>query len=146
MRPADGSKLKRSEHTAADEESDRPQPATKVTFVVTAGGSSGVGATAPLVEAVRAALAGGRGACALAAVRGGKNIKLRLTIDARGAIARVELVAGDKTAERCLQKALAGLVSATVARGGAGAAGGTSGAAGGVFATGTVEITLGSRS
>ncbi len=54
-------------------------------------------------------------------------------------IVRVELVAGDKTAEGCLQKALAGLSSATVARSGAGAAGGVS-------ATGTVEITLGSRS
>ena len=116
--------------------SNRP---AKVTFVVTAGDSSGVGATAPLVEAVRAALAGGRGGCALAGARGGKNIKLRLTVDARGAIVRVEVVAGDKAAEGCLQKALAGLSSATVARGGAGAAGGVS-------ATGTVEITLSSRS
>ena len=99
--------------------------------MVTAGGSTGVGPTAPLAEAVRAALAGDRGACALAAGRGGKSIKLRLTVDARGGIVRVELVAGDKAAERCLQKALAGLSSATVARGGA--------------ATGTVEITLVSR-
>ena len=99
--------------------------------MVTVGGSSGVSPTAPLVEAVRAALAGGRGACALAAVRGGRSIKLRLTVDARGAIVRVELIAGDKAAEGCLQKALAGLSSSTSARGGA--------------ATGTVEITLGSR-
>ena len=131
------SKLKRSERAAADEESDRAATGgDQATFVVTAGSSSGVGATAPLVEAVRAALAGSRGACALAGVRGGKHIKLRLTVDARGAIVRVELVAGDKTAEGCLQKALAGLSSATVARGGAG----------GGSATGTVEITLSSRS
>ena len=112
-RSADDGKRKRREHAAVDEEGERQQPAASG-FVVTAGGSSGVGPTAPLVEAVRAALAGGRGACALAAVRGGRSIKLRLTVDARGAIVRVELVAGDKAAEGCLQKALAGLSSVDV--------------------------------
>ena len=63
-RPAQGSddgRAKRREHVAADEEGERQQPAASG-FVVTAGGSTGVAATAPLVEAVRAALAGDRGA------------------------------------------------------------------------------------
>jgi len=60
----------------------------------------------------------------------GKALRLRLTIDAQGRIARVEIVTGDRSAEACLRAALAGLSSATVARGNP---------------TGTVEITLRAR-
>jgi len=91
---------------------------------VTATGSSAVGPTAPIVEAVRAALASGRAGC-LAATRGG--LKLRLTVDAHGKVVRVDLLAGDRAAEACLRRALGELSSATIAAGGA---------------AGTVELTI----
>jgi Ca-activated chloride channel homolog len=103
-------------------------PATP-TWAVIAGKTATVGATAPLVEAIRAALASGRAAC-LAASDRAKPIQIRLTIDAHGRIVRVELVTGDRNAESCLRAALAGLSSATAAHG---------------AATGTVEITLRAR-
>ena len=95
---------------------DAPKtPAAAVVWAVTAGKSNTVGASGPLVEAIRAALASGRAAC-LAASSAGKPIRVRLTIDARGAIVRVELVAGDRNAESCLRAALVGLASATKAQ------------------------------
>jgi hypothetical protein len=97
-------------------------------WVVTASGVSSLDGTGPLVEAIRAALAGGRAACLAPA---GKLIRFRLTIDAHGRIARVEIVTGDRNAEACLRATLAGLSSATAARGNP---------------TGTVEITLRARS
>ena len=106
---------------------DRKVPASS--WVVTAGKSSTVGATAPLVEAIRAALAAGRASC-LAASDAGKPIRVRLTIDGQGRIVRVELVTGDRNAESCLRTALTGLSSATVSRG---------------APTGTVEVTLHAR-
>ena len=78
------------------------------------------------MEAIRAALARSVSAC-LAASDLGKPIRVRLTVDAKGRIVRVELLAGDRSAESCLQKAFMGLVSATAAQGGP---------------AGTVEITL----
>jgi hypothetical protein len=98
------------------------------TWAVTAGQTTSVGATAPLVEAIRAALAAGRASCLAASA--GAPIKVRLTIDAHGRIVRVELVAGDRNAESCLRAALVGLSSATAAKG---------------APTGTIEITLRTR-
>jgi hypothetical protein len=63
-------------------------------------------------------------------VGAGKSIRIRLTIDAHGAIVRVELVAGDRNAESCLRAALVGLSTATVAQAGP---------------TGTIELTLSAR-
>ena len=118
----------KSPSPAAEDES-REAP-TSPAFIVTVGTSSGVGPTGALAETIRAALAGSRGSCALSAVRSGKAVTLRITVDARGAIVRVELVAGDKPAEACLRAALVGRTSATAARG---------------VAAGTVEIKLTSR-
>jgi Ca-activated chloride channel family protein len=98
-------------------------------WIVSAGHATSLAATAPLVEAIRAALASGRGAC-LAVSDANKPIRLRLTVDVHGRVTRVEMVAGDRSAERCLQTALAGITSATVAQ---------------RIATGTVEITLRAR-
>ena len=122
-------KAGKKEVQAKDKDDGRKAPAAPA-WVVTAGKSSTVGATAPLVEAIRAALAAGRAPC-LAASDGSKPIRVRLTIDAQGRIVRVELVTGDRNAESCLRAALAGLSSATVAHG---------------APTGTVEITLRARS
>jgi Ca-activated chloride channel family protein len=97
-------------------------------WAVTATGSSGVGATAPVVEMVRAALGSRRAAC-LGATRG--NLKLRLTIDAHGKVVRVDLLGGDRTAEACVRRLLAELSSATMATGAVNGA-----------ATGTVELTI----
>jgi Ca-activated chloride channel family protein len=107
---------------------DGPATSTPISWIVTAGKSSTVGATGPLVAAIRAALAGGRVPCLTAAA--GKSIRIRLTIDAHGAIVRVELVAGARNAESCLRGALAGLSTATVAQTGP---------------TGTIEVTLSAR-
>jgi Ca-activated chloride channel homolog len=106
-----------------------PTAPAALTWTVIAGKSSTVGATAPLVEAVRTALAAGRGACLAAADLAGP-ILLRLTIDAQGRIVRIQLVAGGRNAESCLQRALAGLASVTAAHG---------------APTGTVELTLRAR-
>jgi Ca-activated chloride channel family protein len=99
-------------------------------WVVTASGASSLDATGPLVEAIRSALAAGSGGRAACLAASGKLIRFRLTIDAHGRIARVEIVTGDRDAEACLRAALAGLSSATVARGNP---------------TGAVEITLRAR-
>jgi len=104
-----------------------------ITWTVSAGKSTTTGASGPLVEAIRAALASGRAPC-LAASAVGKPIRVRLTIDARGAIVRVELVAGDRNAESCLRAALVGLSSATKATT---TANGVNG-----LRTGTIDITL----
>ena len=117
------------EDKAKDRDDGRKAPAAP-TWIVSAGKSTTVGATAPLVEAIRAALAAGRAPC-LAASDASKPIRVRLTIDAQGRIVRVELVTGERNAAHCLQGALAGLASATVAHG---------------APTGTVEITLHARS
>ena len=114
---------------AKDRDDGRKAPAVP-TWIVSAGKSTTVGATAPLVEAIRAALAAGRAPC-LAASSASKPISVRLTIDAQGRIVRVELVTGDRNAESCLRAGLAGLSSATMAHG---------------APTGTVEITLRARS
>ncbi|HXU05837.1 MAG TPA: VIT domain-containing protein [Polyangia bacterium] len=123
----------RSVATGADKDEEVKKKgdakAASVTWVVTASNASAVGGTAPLVEAIRAALASGRAAC-LASSDLGKPIRVRVTVDAQGRILRVELVAGDRNAESCLRAALAGLSSATVAQ---------------KAATGTVEITLHAR-
>jgi hypothetical protein len=95
-------------------------------WIVTAGKSSTVGPAASLMAAISAALASERAAC-LATPDVGKPIRVRVTVDAKGRIVRVELLAGDRGAESCLQKAFMGLVSATAAQGGP---------------AGTVEITL----
>jgi len=108
-------------------------PATTVTWTVKAGNASGVGGTAPLVEAIRAALASGRASC-LAVSTAGTTIRIRLTVDAQGRVVRVELIAGDRNAESCLRGALVGLSSATIAH-----------APAQVPTTGTVEITLHAR-
>jgi hypothetical protein len=115
------------EEKARDKDDGRKSPAP--TWIVSAGKSTTVGATAPLVEAIRAALAAGRAHC-LAASDPSKPIRVRLTIDAQGRIVRVELVTGDRNAAHCLRAALAGLSSATVAHG---------------APTGTVEVTLHAR-
>lgn len=83
-------------------------------------------AATSLIAAIRDALASERSAC-LAAADLGKPIRVRLTVDTMGRIVRVELLAGDRGAESCLQKAFMGLVSATAAQGGP---------------AGTVEITV----
>jgi Ca-activated chloride channel family protein len=125
----------RSRASTRSEEKAKPKdksagPATAApVWNVTAGKSSSVGAVAPLLQAISGALGSGRGAC-LAAADVGKPIRLRLTVDAQGRILRVELLAGDRHAESCLQRTLAGLVSATVAHG---------------APTGLVEVTLRAR-
>jgi hypothetical protein len=119
----------KKEPQAKDRDDGRKAPAAP-TWIVSAGKSTTVGATAPLVEAIRAALAAGRAPC-LAASDASKPIRVRLTIDAQGRIVRVELVTGDRNAETCLRAALTGLSSATVAH---------------AAPTGTVEITLRARS
>jgi Ca-activated chloride channel family protein len=96
-------------------------PAPSQGWQVTVGGTAGVTAPAALVASLRAALAGG--ACALP----GQPLKLRLTVDAHGKVQKVELLAGDRSAEACLAKLFRGLTSATVAQG---------------APTGTVEVTL----
>jgi Ca-activated chloride channel family protein len=105
---------------------DDARKSQAASWTVTAGKSSGVGASAPLLAAIRAALMSDRSAC-LAAAAPGQTVTLRLTIDAKGRIVSVQLVAGDRAVESCLQKALGGLSSATVAQG---------------TPTGTIEIVL----
>jgi hypothetical protein len=127
---------KREDKPAKDEKASnkmdaRKAPAGVATWIVTASKASSVSGPAPLVAAIRAALASGRAAC-LSASDVAKSIRIRLTIDAQGRIMRVELVSGDRSAGACLRAALAGLSSATVAQG--------------PVATGTVEITLRARS
>jgi Ca-activated chloride channel homolog len=124
-RRAEGKAGKSEKAKDKEDESKAPAP----TWSVSAGKSTTVGATAPLVEAIRAALASGRAPC-LAASALGKAIRVRLTIDAQGRIVRVELVTGDRNAESCLRTALTGLASATVAQ---------------AAPTGTVEVTLHAR-
>ncbi len=126
----------RARHLAKEEKASKNKdgakaPGTAPTWTVTASKAASVGATGPLVEAIRAALGSGRAAC-LSVSDIAKLIRLRLTLDAQGRIVRVELVSGDRHAEACLRSALAGLSSATVAQG--------------AVATGTVEITLRARS
>ena len=130
--PPPSSRAARGGHAAAEALDEEKAPRDKSRddakaaprWVVTATGSSAVGPTAPIVEAVRAALASGRAGC-LAATRGG--LKLRLTVDAHGKVVRVDLLAGDRAAEACLRRALGELSSATIAAGGA---------------AGTVELTI----
>jgi Ca-activated chloride channel family protein len=114
-----------------DEEKEKRESskthAAAAAWVVTAGKSATVGATAPLVEAIRAALLSGRAPC-LAVSDPNHLIRFRLTIDAHGRVVRVDLITVDHNAEACLRAALAGLSSATVAAHGA--------------PTGMVEITL----
>ncbi len=59
-----------------------------------------------------------------------KPIRIRVTVDARGRVVRVELIAGDRSAESCLRTVVGALSSITSAQG---------------SATGTVEITLRAR-
>jgi hypothetical protein len=82
-----------------------------------------VGPTAPIVEAVRSALASGRVGC-LTGASGG--LKLRVTVDGRGRVVRVDLVGGDRATEGCLRRLLGALSSATLATG----------------ASGTVDLTI----
>jgi Ca-activated chloride channel family protein len=137
----------RSRSFAKGEEKDE-KPATKsdakkspdaATWIVTAGNARSVGATAPLVAAIRAALTSGRAPC-LAASDASKPIRVRVTVDAQGRIVRVELVAGDRNAESCLRTVLGGLSSATIARGR-----GRGSESGSESPTGTVEIILRAR-
>jgi len=89
--------------------------------------ASSTTATAPLLAAVRAALAGAGGRCVAAAGGGagagagaGKpsgRIQLRLFLNAQGKIERVERTGGDRAAESCLVKLLVTLSSATVGAG-----------------------------
>jgi hypothetical protein len=102
----------------------KPRPPAST---VTAGTSPSVGPAAPLLSAITAALMSDRAACLVGSAPG-KPITLRLTIDAKGRIVGVQLVAGDERAESCLQKVLGGLSSATRAQGAA--------------RTGTLEIVL----
>jgi Ca-activated chloride channel homolog len=96
---------------------DAPKAPTAYTWTVTASHASTVGPATSLIAAIRAALASERSAC-LAASDVGKPIRVRVTVDPKGKIVRVELLAGDRGAESCLQKAFMGLVSATTAQGG----------------------------
>jgi hypothetical protein len=105
---------------------DAPRAPVATSWTVTASPSSTVGPATSLIAAIRAALASERSAC-LAAPDVGKPIRVRLTVDAKGRIVRVELLAGDRAVESCLRKAFMGVVSATAAQGGP---------------AGTVEITL----
>ena len=105
---------------------DAPRAPAAITWTVTARQSPTVSAATSLIAAIRDALASERSAC-LAAADLGKPIRVRLTVDTMGRIVRVELLAGDRSAESCLQKAFMGLVSATAAQGGP---------------AGTVEITV----
>jgi hypothetical protein len=109
-RRGDGKALDQDAPRAKHKADARPAPR----WTVTVTGSASVGATAPLVAAVRAALASGPATC-LAATRG--SLKLRLTVDASGKVLRVDLLAGDRAAESCLRKLLGGLSSTTVAVG-----------------------------
>ena len=128
----------KAEKKASKDDAARPATtsesgrAASAAWVVTASGGTAIGGTAPLVAAIRTALASGRAAC-LAASDLGKPIRIRLTVDARGRVVRVELVAGDRSAESCLRGALLGLSSATIASGARGES------------TGTVEIALRAR-
>jgi len=124
---------KKADRDDRDEElqtkTDATRAKTAVVWTVTAANARGVGGPAPLVEAIRAALASGRASC-LAASSAGRSIRIRLTVDAKGRVVRVELIAGDRRAESCLRGGLVGLSSATIAHG---------------AATGTVEVTLHAR-
>jgi Ca-activated chloride channel family protein len=102
------------EQAPADKRKDDAVASRRWTVTVTS--SSGVGATAPIVEAVRAALASGRAGCA-APARGA--LKLRLTVDGHGKVLRVDLLGGDRAAETCLRRLLANLASSTLATGSA---------------------------
>ena len=64
-------------------------------WTVTASQSSTVGPATSLIGAIRAALASERSAC-LAGSDAGKPIRVRVTVDAKGRIVRVELLAGDR--------------------------------------------------
>jgi Ca-activated chloride channel family protein len=125
-------KGKAEKKAAKDDRDEELQTATRaktaVAWTVTAANASGVGGTAPLVEAIRAALSSGRASCLAAS--SGKAIRIRVTLDAQGRIVRVELLAGDRSAEACLRGALVGLSSATIAH---------------AAASGTVEVTLHAR-
>jgi Ca-activated chloride channel family protein len=101
-----------------------------IRWTITVGKSESVGNGAPVVAAVRSALSSGRAGCA-AALTKGKAMKLRLTIDAKGKVTRVELIGGDRSTEACLRRLLSGLGAGTSAQG---AKTGT--------ATGTIELTI----
>jgi Ca-activated chloride channel homolog len=117
---------KAAKQAKAKDKDDAPRAPTAHSWTVTASRSATVGPASSLVAAIRAALASERSAC-LAASDVGKPIRVRVTVDAKGKIVRVQLLAGGRSAESCLQKAFIGLVSATAAQGGP---------------AGTVEITL----
>jgi Ca-activated chloride channel family protein len=119
-RIASGKHARRSAEDERKEEKNDRRPAARepAAWRITAGGAVGIGATEPLVVAVRAALAGDRGAC-LAAAAARKTWKLRLTVDAHGKVVRVDVVAGDQALAACLRASLAGLSSSTFAAGGA---------------------------
>jgi Ca-activated chloride channel family protein len=125
-RPAPAKEEAKEEKTADKKHKDDgdSKPASP-TWIVTAANSATVGPAAPLLQAISAALTSGRAACLVPS--SGKPIKVRLTLDARGAIVRVELVTGDRNAESCLRAALAGLSSSTQAKG---------------APTGTIEVTM----
>ena len=108
-----------------DKPSRRDEERAVPAWVVTVVKSEGIGATEPLVKAIRAALQGWRGACLDAGPAW--PLRARLTVDVRGHVVRVELIGGDRQAEACLRAPLVGVSSATVARD---------------AATGTVEVTL----
>jgi len=117
-------KIFRPPDAKAKNKGDAP-PAAR-SWTVTASPSSTVGPATSLIAAIRAALGSERAAC-LAGSDAGKPIRVRVTVDAKGRIVRVELLAGDRHAAHCLQNVFMGLVSVTVAQGGP---------------AGTVEITL----
>ena len=117
---------RRDDSRAADAKGKKDARPAQAAWVVTVGQTTALAGTGPLVEAVRAALASGRAAC-LAGGAPGQGLRVRLTIDARGKVQRVELVAGDRGAEGCLRALFARLASSTVAQG---------------AGVGTVELTI----
>jgi Ca-activated chloride channel family protein len=87
-------------------------------WIVNVGNSASLTDTAPLAAAIRRALAASGGACAAGGAR--PSLTLRLTVDARGKIQRIDVLQGDSTAAACLRKLLSAISSsATVSSGGA---------------------------
>jgi hypothetical protein len=120
-RAASPTKREIADDMAADKErrevkSSNPGPVVEVVK------ASSVGDTTPVVVALKRLLAS-RGTCPA-----GGRVQLRLTIDAKGQIVRIEVIGRDRSGEACWQKLFAGVSSGTAARG---------------AETGSVEVTIG---
>lgn len=110
--------------TPAERTSAPSDKSRSLHWTVTAGKVSGLGDAAPLVKAIERLLAASAGCPAPTSVQ---PIRLRVTVDARGKVTRIEVLGDDGQRGACVVKLLAGMASPTSAA---------------PAATGTVELTI----